>query len=70
MSDLKPCPFCGKPATFMVKDNDGPDQYDIGCKTPGCYLEWGADWYLDSRESAAAMWNLRREPKEATECQP
>jgi len=61
--DLAPCPFCEKPAGFIVRHIDDAcdivDYFDIGCNTPGCYLEYGADWHLGSKEEASGMWNTR-----------
>jgi hypothetical protein len=34
------CPFCQKNVKFISR---GEDEFDIACKTKGCYLEYGAD---------------------------
>ena len=61
---LKPCPFCGATPRFIDRNNDGDYPlekwfYDVGCRTENCYLEFGADWWLKTKEEAAEMWNKR-----------
>ena len=65
MADLAPCPFCEKPAEFIVRHveedcrREVVDYFDVGCNTRRCYLEYGADWHLESKAEAARMWNTR-----------
>lgn len=54
--ELLPCPFCGSKAEFI--EHSSGVTYDVCCAQSGCYLEEGADWYLDKAE-AVAMWNTR-----------
>lgn len=61
MEKLKLCPFCGGKALLIKKDKNAPDNYpvwDIECKTEGCYLFCGADWWCYKKE-AIYMWNMR-----------
>ena len=57
---LLPCPFCGGEAVLIempdVKYN--ATDWDVGCKTKGCFLEHGADWRLE-KEQAIELWNKR-----------
>ena len=54
-SDLKPCPFCGAKAHMQQFDSD--DIY------PGYRVECAGghalDWYEDTPQQAAALWNQR-----------
>jgi hypothetical protein len=54
---LLPCPFCGGEARFVTREQCVADR-DVRCGTPGCFLEYGADWWIDPR-SVAEMWNRR-----------
>ncbi len=52
MSDLKPCPFCGKPATSHEPDRYAAN-YAVGCSLCGIH-------FLSRTESVAAeAWNRR-----------
>ncbi len=55
--DLLPCPFCGALPEIYNRISF-EDSYDIRCNKPGCYLEFGADWYL-SKEEVIEKWNKR-----------
>lgn len=58
---LKPCPFCGNEANFVNSHpsfSEDSNEWDIACSTLGCFLEYGADWFLP-REKVAKMWNER-----------
>lgn len=63
MIDLLPCPFCGCVPELINPGYHGDEftgikLYDVACKTPGCFLEWGADW-LHTYYTIVAMWNKR-----------
>jgi len=53
---LLPCPFCKQPG--LIIETTG--KYDVGCKTKECFLELGANWYLDSPLDAMIKWNDRK----------
>lgn len=57
MSDLKPCPFCGKAA-----ETRGPSRglYHTGCYAPTC-----CGWLCrgESKTQAEARWNTRAEAR-------
>jgi len=55
MDKLKPCPFCGTKAHFIEKDK----QWDVGCYTDDCYLRFGAEWCMETKEEIAELWNNR-----------
>lgn len=60
--DLKPCPFCGCPATLVYRGSVtdcSDDEYDIACFTKDCYLCIGADWFMP-KDEVTKMWNKRR----------
>lgn len=38
---------------------DRIDTYDVCCNTPNCYLEFGADWSIQTVEELLEMWNRR-----------
>lgn len=62
MTELKPCPFCGKQVEMdIVPGADiGNDEYYVGCgclsNEPGCY---GLESDGDTEESVADSWNSR-----------
>lgn len=62
MTDLKPCPFCGRPAAYC-KNDDG--LYVVGCLDDCmCMGHIGhITMVFVSKESAIATWN-RRPPHE------
>ena len=61
---LKPCPFCGGAVEMVNKtsityiDETPADIWDIRCPTKGCYLEDGADWFIE-RSELIEKWNRR-----------
>ena len=59
--ELKPCPFCGSEAKFIERNAESytRSKYDVGCGHQGCYMEFGADWWIDTKEEAAELWNRR-----------
>lgn len=54
MTELKPCPYCGKGAFEMRSGNS----YRIGCKNPDCPAEPRTHWYFNLQEARDA-WNRR-----------
>ncbi len=60
---LKPCPFCGNLPELVDKcdgEHDG-GCFDIFCKTEGCYLELGGDYWFKMEEipELINLWNKR-----------
>lgn len=56
MSELKPCPFCGRTAT-MRDDMGHSTAVYFGCSSDlGCL---GSDQWAETEEEAVAMWNTR-----------
>ena len=53
--DLKPCPFCGAPAT--LKNNKRLRYCEIACENPECDVR--ASLVTGSEASAVAAWNRR-----------
>lgn len=62
---LLPCPFCGEKAEYKCQaeyeEEQLPNEYDIQCKTTGCYLEFGGGWYA-SQKDVTNKWNNRPSP--------
>ncbi|MBU9359673.1 Lar family restriction alleviation protein [Burkholderia multivorans] len=56
MSDVLPCPFCGKPP-YVAEEIDPDEWWYVACQTPGCILPTAAGH--TSIESAIAKWNRR-----------
>ena len=54
---LETCPFCKKEVEMYTREQCG-ELRDIRCKTPGCFMEFGADWWLLPAE-LAKIWNTR-----------
>ena len=69
--DLKPCPFCGRPAEIVEKETWGERLYFVGChidQRDVCIAVssgFGARPF-DSVRDAAAAWNRRAETKGET----
>ncbi|MDR8915845.1 Lar family restriction alleviation protein [Burkholderia multivorans] len=61
MSDVLPCPFCGKPP-YMATEIDPDEWWYVACQTPGCILPAAAGH--TSIESAIAKWNRRAHASE------
>ena len=69
MAELKPCPFCGKPAEFVVLNHENSDTthwHKVMCTDPfRCGAELGAAIsfyqpdYKEEVESLKARWNRR-----------
>ncbi len=53
MTELKPCPFCGGEGAVILREDGMDFEYDVGCGTDGCYLEFGAEWKLTKKNSFA-----------------
>ena len=59
MSELKPCPFCGK-EVFLVDVSIQPVPYarwDVCCINHDCFLRGGANNLYITREDAILAWN-------------
>ena len=68
MSELKPCPFCGK-EVFLLDVSIQPAPYarwDVCCSTHDCFLRGGANNLYITREEAILAWNTRSEASEIT----
>ena len=70
MTDMLPCPFCGAIPVFVNRGNAkravpkmDPTEFvwDVECKTPGCYAEFGGENW-ETQEAVAEMWNRRTLP--------
>ena len=66
MSELKPCPFCGKEVFLLdVAIQSAPDaKWDVYCRTHGCFLNSGTNNMFSNREDAIIAWNTRSEAYE------
>lgn len=53
MLKLKPCPFCGAPATQKTSPQPRAHGW-VGCPACGCYIQWAHD-----PAGAVAKWNRR-----------
>ena len=56
MSDLKPCPFCGR-LPMTVKDSRYPDWAQTCCETAECTMQ--------GRYTDVDIWNMRADPAPA-----
>lgn len=58
MRELKPCPFCGKPAEMQITDHT-PKGYDYTprCTNKSCCGRLTKKY--STRETAVVMWNRR-----------
>jgi Lar family restriction alleviation protein len=60
---MKPCPFCGGPAAFLVQASDDIEPFNLYgtycCGTPDCLMEEGVPDQHDTPEDAAEKWNKR-----------
>ena len=61
MSELKPCPFCGKEVFLLdVAIQPAPDaKWDVYCRTHECFLNSGTNNMFINREDAIIAWNTR-----------
>ena len=58
------CPFCNSKAEIRVRtgysDFDWNQKfYDVMCTNINCYLQDGADWWMETEEEAVKLWNTR-----------
>lgn len=53
---LKPCPFCGEPATWQ---DLGPYVFSLGCRNQECL---GPYVSTETESGAVTLWNRRAEP--------
>ena len=57
--ELKPCPFCGRPASlFCVEQPDGELTYEVDCENEGCEVSVCTMLY-PTKQEAANVWNQR-----------
>jgi hypothetical protein len=52
------CPFCKKELKIKwqeTTDSKGNREYDADCGTSGCFLEYGAGWYVSLDEIKKAL---------------
>ena len=66
MSDLKPCPFCGKDVFLLdvATRSSANAKWDVYCRTHGCFLNSGTNNMFSNREEAFIAWNTRAESPE------
>lgn len=60
--ELKPCPFCGRPAEIMRHTYFDKPVYTVGCHINQrnlCHATVRATIIYDSPEAAVAAWNRR-----------
>ena len=60
--DLKPCPFCGAPASLEIDSDHHGVYYNLGCSIKGCLARWVCyteDSDIRSIETAVNLWNKR-----------
>ena len=55
MSELKPCPFCGKSKVGAIKKEN---KYRIVCVNPNCHITPHTNWE-DTKQNAVEEWNRR-----------
>lgn len=54
---IKPCPFCGAPATMEPWHGGGPDKVMIGCTDEGCFVSPSVTG--EPASEAMRRWNNR-----------
>lgn len=66
MSELRPCPFCGKEVFLLdVAIQPAPDaKWDVYCRTHDCFLNSGTNNMFSNREDAIIAWNTRSDAYE------
>ena len=66
MSELNPCPFCGKEVFLLdVKTRSSAySKWDVYCRTHGCFLNSGTNNMFSNREGAIIAWNTRADSAE------
>ena len=63
LPELKPCPFCGGPASlFSVVQPDGTVTWEVDCENKDCEVS-ACTMLYETREQAAAVWNERKGEK-------
>ena len=55
MSELKPCPFCGKSKVGLIKKDN---KFRIICINPNCHIEPRTNWQ-DTKQEAINSWDRR-----------
>lgn len=56
MSDLKPCPFCGKPANLQGGNDPKHPVFWVECSDLDCMGQTRCD---ENKEKAVELWNRR-----------
>ena len=66
MSELKPCPFCGKDVFLLdvATRSSANAKWDVYCRTHGCFLNSGTNNMFSNRDEAFIAWNTRAESPE------
>ena len=57
MSELKPCPWCGKQPIIQRKNNQR--KYRVICSYLDCLVFPATNWKNDTAEDAIRVWNRR-----------
>lgn len=66
MEALKPCPFCGDPASTVevIRASDGSVSYSVGCHDEDC-IGFQSMATFARKAQAIAAWNCRADPAPA-----
>ena len=64
MSNLKPCPFCGKKPKVKIdygesKSGERTNVYSVTCVNPSCIIYNAECLYFPRNASAIKAWNTR-----------